>query len=255
MALTARLLLALALGLSYVECGLNVGGLGGVVPVLAGVLPAAVGLGAVLHVAGLVGWVREPQASGAAATRAGALVLGPLLAAGGVEAVWSPSGIHHGKLLPTVVLAAWMIGAHLGRGTSPGAALQGAHEAACGAVAAIYGLAAGAKVVGSGAAWFEPSYLGTLLVERSVGAPAPLAAARLWLAGHPPLVTALATGALVAEAAGVLFLWPRWRRPVAAVLVALHAGIAVGMGYVYVTWALAVVALAWPLPAGPTVPR
>jgi hypothetical protein len=233
----ARLLLAAALLLSMIEVCLNVGDLGRVVPALAGWLDAPVFLVAVLvHVVGLVWWVRDPAAAPGAV-----LALAPIAAGAVIERLASPSGVHHGKLLPAAVLVAWIVA--LGRGGPD--RVRRAIEAACGVTAATYTLAALAKIGGAGAGWFDPNYLGLLVLERAVGAPAPLAALRLAVAQRPAACLALATGALLIEGAGVLFVWPPARRPVALALVALHVGIAACMGYVYATWALVVLALAW----------
>jgi hypothetical protein len=64
----------------------------------------------------------------------------------------------------------------------------------------------------------------------------------------------MAAAALATELAGVAFLWPRARVAYAIAATALHAGIALLMGYVYVSWVCAVWAVAlWPrLPAATT---
>ncbi|MDP2314655.1 MAG: hypothetical protein Q8P41_17255 [Pseudomonadota bacterium] len=226
MALTPRLLLALALLLAMIEVGLNAPA---IVPAWASWLAGAV------HVVGLAWWVRAPRS-----VAAGALALLPLLVGGILEGALSPSGVHHGKILPVVALAGWLVAQVRG---GPDAD-RNAVEAACGLTAAAYALAAYAKLAGAGLLWFDPDYLGLLLVERAVGAPAPLAALRLAVAEQPTLCVLLAGGALLTEASGALFVWAPARRPVALALLAMHAGIALLMGYVYVSWALVVVALA-----------
>lgn len=205
---------------------------------------------ATLHGIGLRRWWRSPLGA-----LGPALMAAPLGALGVFDQLTSPEGVHHGKFLPTgVILAFWVValrgGPRAGRGAAaiasplPTSSRGGeAIEAGCGVAAAIYLLAALAKVIGAGPRWFDPSYLGLLVLERSFGAPGPLEALRTALAGSAPACLALATGALLIEAGGVLLLWPRWRRPMAVLLVSLHLGIALAMGYVYVTWMVTVLGL------------
>ena len=150
-------------------------------------------------------------------------------------------GVRHGSLLPVSALIGTLAAPRLTQ--RPSAALS--QEAAWGAVAAVYTLAGLSKVLGSGLAWFSPSNLGLLILERAADAPAPLMDLRLAAAGSPTLCVALATGALVAELGGALLLWPKARPFVALALIFTHVGIAVLMGYVYASWALVLIALTW----------
>lgn len=145
----------------------------------------------------------------------GLVALVPLALGAWVEAAYLPSGVHHGKLVPMVVMLGWCLG---GR------------EAAAGNAAAVYALAAFAKIWASGMTWFSSDNLGLLMVERSVGAPEVLAMLRIWLATNPALCQVLAAGAWLAEAAGIFLLWPRFRFPMAIVLTMLHLGIFSGDG-------------------------
>jgi hypothetical protein len=150
-------------------------------------------------------------------------------------------GVRHGSLLPVSALIATLATPRLTGGRS--AAL--AQEAAWGAVAAVYTLAGLSKVLGSGLAWFSPTNLGLLILERAADAPEPLMGLRLAVAGSPALCVVLATGALLAELGGVALLWPRARPFLALALVFTHVGIAALMGYVYASWAIVLIALTW----------
>lgn len=224
-ALKARIFLGMALGMALVESWLNLQPLPRLVPALSGTLPLIGGL--LLWGGGALGyWLWRPSRG------SGLLLALPLSLGAIVEGLFSPSGVHHGKLLPTLVLLAWSLAGRQGR------------EAASGVAAAVYVLAALSKFLGSGSAWFTADHLGLLMVERSVGAPEPLALLRLGLAGHPGLCMGLASGAWLAEAAGFLLLWPRFRYLMAIVLTILHLGIFLGMGYFYLSWVLTLWALA-----------
>jgi len=164
-----------------------------------------------------------------------------------LDAFYTYNGEHHGKILPMTVMIAMGLGGWLARwqGANPEAQAQMGQEAACGMVAATYSLAALAKLWGSGGQWFLPDALGMLILERSVGAPAGLAELRLMVASHPTVCSFFAVGSIFIEAAGILFLWAPARRPLAFLLLALHTGIAVLMGYVYLEWVCVVIGLAY----------
>lgn len=193
---------------------------------------------------GLVGgglWLRDPARWEGPAT----MIL-PLLVLGIAERRYMIEGVHHGKLLPTGVILVWLLSTlPWTRRRYPGSPTALAVEASFGVSAAIYLLAAVAKMTGAGGRWFDPDYLGLLILERSFGAVGPLASLRLGIAANPLLCRMLSVGALLIETGGVLLLWPRLRRPMALILSALHLGIAVTMGYIYVTWVVTLLGLAW----------
>lgn len=214
---------SIALAMMLVIVGSTLGQLGA--SWLAGGLSVALGLSAVLGLGGLVVWARRPQPGWAL------LAVAPVAATAWLERLASPSGVHHVKFLPAAALLFWAIGSW--RSTE-----ARGREAAAGVVAACYGLAALSKIVLSGWAWFEPANLGLLILERSVGAPAPLAALRLWVATQPAVCAGLAIGALLIELAGLLFVIPRLRIGLTVAFALLHLGIALLMGYVYLPWVL-----------------
>jgi hypothetical protein len=143
--------------------------------------------------------------------------------------------VHHGKLLPWAALIAYTIA---GR------------EAACGVSGAIYFLSGVAKLRGGLARWLAPGNLAMLFAERSAAGPVTIMKLRLWAATTPALCTALAATSLLIELGGIAFLFPRARKPFAIAVTAMHLGIVLLMGYVYVNWILVVVALAF-LPLEP----
>jgi hypothetical protein len=65
------------------------------------------------------------------------------------------------------------------------------------------------------------------------------------VAEHPSWCSALAVASLAIECAGVLWLWPRLRRTAAILAILMHVGIALLLGYLYVSWMILVVAAAW----------
>jgi hypothetical protein len=168
-------------------------------------------------------------------------------------------GEHHGKLLPINALLAATIGLWWG-------GERAARDAAAGVVAGSYTMAALVKLWRSGPLWAETMDLPLLSAERAVGAPWPLDTIRMAVAHHPQLALAGGVGVHVLELLGVLFLWPRFRRPFAVAMIAAHVSIGVLLGYSYPDWILVLVALGLlPSPvaagfqpaadAGPTRPR
>jgi hypothetical protein len=149
------------------------------------------------------------------------------------------SGVRHAPLMPAAALGAYGLAWLFTKRE------RTAHEAACGVVAAIYFLAGVAKLEVGGLHWAQGGQLALLIAERSVDVPAWLAALRRGFALSPGLCSALAATAVAVECAGLLFVWPRARSAYAVAAIALHAGIAVLMGYVYVHYVLTVAALAF----------
>jgi hypothetical protein len=148
-------------------------------------------------------------------------------------------GVHHTALMPGAALAAYAVGYAITRREGAG------NEAACGVVGAVYALSGLAKLAAAGLRWVAGGPLALLIAERSLDAPAPLAALRRAVAASPAACTALAVTTLLIECGGLVFLWPRARRVYAALALVMHVGIALLMGYVYVHFALVVAALAW----------
>jgi hypothetical protein len=91
----------------------------------------------------------------------------------------------------------------------------------------VYTLAGVAKVWRTGLDWMTAANLPLLSAERSVGALAPLADARMWAATHPWLGQAGGLTVLLVELAGAAFLWPRARRAYAAVMILCHVCIGI----------------------------
>ncbi|MFM2248711.1 MAG: Vitamin K-dependent gamma-carboxylase [Pseudomonadota bacterium] len=148
-------------------------------------------------------------------------------------------GVQHGKHLPSALLLCGALGARMDRADPA----RGAHEGAWGAAAGAYLLAGLAKLLANGAGWLEPQAHALLLLERGLLAPPWLAAPRLFVAARQELAAGLAAAALLIELAGPLLLWRPARAPMVALIGAMHVGIAVLMGYVYLPWVACLLAL------------
>lgn len=191
---------------------------------------AWVALGSIAYVVSIVLWARGRRGGVLGGLSAFALLA--LL-------VWIEAmpGERHGKHLPAIVLLASSIADLAGRP-------QRAIEASAGAVGGVYVSAGLSKLVVGGAGWLAPGALSMLIAERYVAAPEPLASLRHFVGLSPRLSSALALFALVAELGGIGWVVPRWRRAMAALAFAMHVGIALLLGFVYVEWMLVLVGLA-----------
>ena len=72
----------------------------------------------------------------------------------------------------------------------------------------------------------------------------PLAALRMWVALRPWCCAALCVITVAVELGAVLLLLPRWRRSAAVALITLHGGVALLMGFVYLSWMLLLLGVA-----------
>jgi hypothetical protein len=150
------------------------------------------------------------------------------------------SGVHHGKLLPAAALMTWAIAWQLNRRRPVEEREETAYQAALGAAAACYVLAALAKLHSGGWDWVSTSNVPLLMAERAIGAGAWLGALRNYLAsvGAGAGGVVLSSIALLIELFGVGLLWRQTQRWAASSLIALHLAIALLLGYVYVAWML-----------------
>jgi hypothetical protein len=202
---------------------------------LSGPQLAVLGLTGLTLIGCAIAWVRGWQAQ---ETSVAVLMLGVMLAA--LELHLEPTQtLGHGRFLPWLALAGWRMGAG---DRERGLAL------ARGLVAAPYVLAGAAKLVGDGSAWFRGDGLALVLVEHASG---PLASLRMAVALSPGLCAALAIGTLLVELLGPALLLPATRKPWIALAIAMHAGIALLMGYVYLDWVLVLAALGGVSALGP----
>ena len=118
-------------------------------------------------------------------------------------------------------------------------------EAACGVIAAAYGLAGLDKARESGAAaWTEARNTALLIAERSYAGPMWLQRLRQAAARTPWLCRITALYGFYGEFAASLFVFPPARWPVALAMTAMQAGIILFLGYVEMEWILLMLALA-----------
>lgn len=162
------------------------------------------------------------------------------------------------------LLIAWAVALHTTRDRPPQEQHRVAYEAICGVFGALMLLAALSKAANSGLAWFTPRpHLLTVLERLTLQAdPGGLRA----LFVEQPLLVAFGAGwTFVVEALGVLFLWPRLRKPYALLNASMFLGLAVVVGVVEPLPLMLSVALAWgvrpeaasaapPSPASPSPP-
>lgn len=150
------------------------------------------------------------------------------------------NGVHHGKLMPAAALLAWAITWSLNGHAAASERERHAQEAVIGVAAACYVLAAIAKLHSGGLDWVNNTSIALLMAERAIGAASWLGELRNFLArvGAGAGSVALSLPALLIELFGVALLWPRTRRWAAALLISLHLGIALLLGYIYVAWML-----------------
>jgi len=148
----------------------------------------------------------------------------------------------HGDILPGATLIFWVLFAWSTRGDRSERERAGL-QAACGVVGAVYLWAAVSKLAASGPLWALKANLPLLIAERSLTGPEWVRAFREAVATSPALCIAMGTGALLIELCGPLFLWPRFRPAVALLLICMHAGVGVLMGYFYVEWWITLIGL------------
>ncbi len=207
--------------------------------------PAAAPAALLAGLLGLRAWLRAPWTRGPTLA-----TLAPLALNAALEHPVDGLGVQHGKHTPSAMLRCGLLGARLDRADPA----VGGREGAWGAAAGTYLLAGLAKLLANGAGWLDPQAHALLLLERGLVAPASLAAPRLFVAARPGLAAGLAAGALLIELAGPLLLWRRARAPMVALITAMHVGIAVLMGYVYLPWVACLLALLWAGRADPGAP-
>ncbi|MDP2307823.1 MAG: hypothetical protein Q8P18_17490 [Pseudomonadota bacterium] len=197
------------------------------------VSPVAIGASSIVYAVALAAFVLGRRPDVAAAVLIGLLALG-----GHLQACQWPDGVGaNGALtLPGAALSAWWLARRFG-GTS-------GREAACGIVAAAYPLAALSKVTSSGLEWAGAGNLSLHIASQSYVGWSALQPLRLAAAGSPALCGALGVGTLIIEAGVIAFVWAPARLPLAALVAAMHVGIALLMGLHHYEWMLVVLGLA-----------
>ncbi|GDX80615.1 hypothetical protein LBMAG42_24260 [Deltaproteobacteria bacterium] len=230
-----RLVVGLGLAMAWASLGrvLRVEGLP-YAPFGLDALPMNAGIGGVASVVFVAAWlafVRDWRADRAA----GALVT--LLALGAQAQRWqapADTGVNGATMLPGAALFAWWVARRTAR--DPLAREERGIEAACGLVAACYTVAVASKLYMSGLGWASPGNIGLQIATQAYLAPEPIQSLRLAAASSGLLCGALGVGTILIEGGAILFIFPAIRAPIAALLVAMHVGIAVLMGLHHYDW-------------------
>jgi hypothetical protein len=118
-------------------------------------------------------------------------------------------------------------------------------DAMCGVFAAMMALAAISKFSASGFDWANGQTHAMLVFERQLHAPAPLQWLRSLLSQSPAACTLSAASVWLIEALAPLFLWKRFRRIYAWLVVQMFIGLALFLGVVEVAWMVMPLALAY----------
>jgi len=152
----------------------------------------------------------------------------------------------HGKLLPSFVVASWVLGLFLFRKESPLERERKAQEIACGVFAALFTLAGLSKLQAMGWGWTDGNLHAMLFFERSYNAPVQLfGEIRYWISHYPALCGLGAATVLVMECAGVLFVFPRTRKLYAWFAVFALVAMMVLVAGRNLGWILIILALAY----------
>jgi len=117
-------------------------------------------------------------------------------------------------------------------------------NAGCGVMAASWGLAAFAKYRASGVRWASVGNIALLVRERSYTGPKPLMRLRRWASGQKALCLTAAYMGFWGEAAGLAFVVPGLRWPVALASVVFQLGLMLLMGYYEAEWLLVMLSMA-----------
>lgn len=167
--------------------------------------------------------------------------LGVFLALAGIRQLetrtWTgDTVVRLGKYAPSAAcLLGWLIGRFAGEAA--------AWQAACGVMAGIYTLAGLSKLAETGWEWVRPQNHALLIAERSFGAPRPLRALRLAAARSPAVCRFVGLAGLIAELACAFYVFPEARMAVTVLVLGLHAGIVLLLGYVEPEWWLLMLGL------------
>lgn len=171
------------------------------------------------------------------AVDAAAGVMVVLLALGAQVQQWqSPgdTGVNGATMLPGAALLAWWLARRSTR--DPEAREHRGIEAACGVVAACYAVAVASKLYMSGFGWASAGNIGLQIATQAYLAPEPVQSLRLAAGASSVLCGALGAGTILIEGGAILFVIPAARTWIAALLLAMHLGIAVLMGLHHYDW-------------------
>ena len=151
-----------------------------------------------------------------------------------------------GKYVPAgACLTAWLVAQPFLRwaGHSGEEAHERGWQASCGVLAGAYVLAAIAKLRESGPAWVHPRYQALLVAERGFHGPRILRRFRLAIARSPHAARIVGLTGFWVGALAFLYLVPALRPFVLAVVIALHIGFVVLLGYAEPEWVIVMIAV------------
>ncbi len=199
---------------------------------------ATLGFAAALGVWGASEWPRL----GAAA------VLLSLLAIRQVEKRQWPGDtvVRLGKYVPAAAcLLGWLVAATITAALSweEAASRHAGWEAAAGVMAALYPLAALSKLRSTGWRWMRPQHHALMIAERAYSGPGWVRSIRQRGSRSMGLCGFVGVFGLLSEFACVLYVFPDARVFVTAIVLALHAGILLFLGYLEPEWLLVMVGL------------
>ena len=139
-----------------------------------------------------------------------------------------------GKYAPSAAcLLGWLVayGVARGRGASLSHAEKWGFEAAAGVLASVYVLAGIAKLRESGWGWVRARQHALLIAERAYTGPGWVRGVRLWVARSRGLCALVGLAGLFIELGAVAYLWPDARPMVAVLVIGLHGGFKLLLGY------------------------
>ena len=246
----ARVLLSISLLLSYVITSVMVlpwpslprpWGLARWVPLEGLLHPVAWGALGVVYAACIIAFLarwREDAVGWAALALLGVLVTFEM----SVRQIFMPQVE---SMLAGGLLSAWLVGRAVWRAEAPHERDRRAHEAVLGVFGAMLTLAAVSKLWLSGLAWFDGGAHCAVIFEHNLAAGGPMASLRGAVSQSFTLCSMGAAYTMVVELAGVLFVVPQARRPLAWAVVVLFFFLAFFQAIWEVNWALMALALTY----------
>jgi hypothetical protein len=151
-----------------------------------------------------------------------------------------------GKYVPSAAcLLAWLVSQPILRalGFDQQTARHLGWNSSCGVLAGAYVLAAIAKVRESGWSWMHPRYQALLVAERAYAGLPVFRGIRTIVASSRPAAAVIGFAGFATELAAIAFVVPSARPAVVALVILLHAGFLVLLGYFEPEWVLAMIAV------------
>ncbi len=160
----------------------------------------------------------------------------------GLQVEQSPPGF--GKMLPSAVLTAWLVGWWAWRSLPLAAREERTQELACGVAAACLMAPGISKMLAMGIDWADGPRHALLVHERSFLARVDwLVELRRWVGARPTLCAWSAGYVLAVECAGFLYILPKARKVYTYAATAMFTGIALLLGFHAGTWLLVLFAM------------